>query len=102
LPPGVSAADDRYGASMNSANLDFLNGFDRLKLPARAASLVLPLLLSLLMTCLVSLVSTLMSDGIAVGVWLRSWAVSWPIAFPTLLLVLPIVRRVTAVLVRTA
>ncbi|MEU4418274.1 MULTISPECIES: DUF2798 domain-containing protein [Nocardia] len=68
------------------------------KLRARAAGVVLPLRLSLLMTCLVSLISTLMSDSVNAVLWLRSW----PIAFPIPLLVLPIVRRPTALLVRPA
>ncbi|WP_228785335.1 DUF2798 domain-containing protein [Nocardia cyriacigeorgica] len=33
---------------------------------------------------------------------MRSWAVSWPTAFPTLLLVSPVVRRITAMVVRAA
>jgi len=33
--------------------------------------------------------------------WLGSWAVSWLVAFPTMMLVLPVVRRVTAAFVRS-
>lgn len=73
------------------------------KLPARYASLVMPLLLSVLMTFIVSMVSTLRSIGLApnlLQVWLGAWAISWLIAFPTLLLVLPIVRKATSAVVR--
>ncbi|MBF6135457.1 DUF2798 domain-containing protein [Nocardia otitidiscaviarum] len=72
------------------------------KLPARYASLVLPLLLSILMTLVVSFISTVNGRGFDagfLGIWLRAWGVSWLIAFPTLLLVLPLVRRVTAAVV---
>jgi hypothetical protein len=75
------------------------------KLPARYASIVLPLLLSIFMTFLVSLVSTLRGIGLApnmIQVWLEAWAISWVVAFPTLLVVLPIVRRATNAIVRAA
>jgi hypothetical protein len=75
------------------------------KLPARYAPVVMPLLLSIFMTCIVSLIATLRNVGLAHDVviqWLGAWAVSWVIAFPTLLLVLPIVRRLTGRLVRAA
>ncbi|MBM3116017.1 DUF2798 domain-containing protein [Jeongeupia naejangsanensis] len=74
------------------------------KLPARYASVVMPLLLSLLMTCIVSVISTL--RGIGPGgfpqVWLAAWGLSWLVAFPVLLLVLPVVRRLTMLIVRPA
>lgn len=72
------------------------------KLPARYAAFVMPLLLSIFMTAIVSLVSTLRSVGLVEGVvtlWLGAWGMSWLIGFPTLLLVLPLVRRLTAWLV---
>jgi hypothetical protein len=75
------------------------------KLPARYATVVMPLLLSLLMTCLVSLISTARSVGFNAALpplWLGNWALSWLVAFPLTLVVLPIVRRLTAALVETA
>jgi len=72
------------------------------KLPAKAASLVMPLLLSVLMTLIVSLVSTLKGLGLEAFTlqgWLSAWGLSWLIAFPTLLLVLPLVKKLTAYLV---
>jgi hypothetical protein len=63
----------------------------------------MPLLLSVLMTFIVSMVSTWRSIGLAptfLHVWLGAWAISWLIAFPTLLVVLPLVRKATAALVR--
>lgn len=72
------------------------------KLPARCAGIIMPLVLSILMTCIVSLVSTLKGVGLVPDVariWLGAWGISWLIAFPTLLLVLPVVRRITAALV---
>lgn len=73
------------------------------KLPARYASIVMPLLLSVIMTCIISLVSTLRGVRLADGflwLWLGSWGLSWLIAFPVLLLVLPLVRKATAALVQ--
>ena len=72
------------------------------KLPARYTAIVLPLLLSLLMTFVISGVSTLMSLGptrafVATGP--AAWAMSWIVAFPTLIMVLPLVRRIVALVV---
>lgn len=75
------------------------------KLPARYGSLVMPLMLSILMTCVVSFISTLKGVGMSpqfTSKWLGAWGVSWLIAFPVLLLVLPVVRKATAALVRAA
>ena len=74
----------------------------RRKLPARFAPIVMPFLLSLLMTCLVSAIATVRSTGFtseALRLWPGSWALSWVIAFPITLVVLPLVRRMTAALV---
>ena len=75
------------------------------RLPARSAPIVMPFLLSLLMTALVSLISTARSVGIAPEL-LRPWpgnrALAWLVAFPVTLVVLPIVRRLTAALVEAA
>lgn len=72
------------------------------KLPARCAAVVMPLFLSVLMTFVVSGISTWRILGLGAGflhAWPFNWAMSWAIAFPTLLLVLPLVRRLTAALV---
>lgn len=69
----------------------------RRKLPARYATIISPLVLSLLMTFIVSFISTLKSLGFQPGlpaIWLTAWGLSWLVAFPTLLLVLPVVRRI--------
>ncbi len=75
------------------------------KLPARYAAIVMPLFLSILMTCVVSMISTIRSVGwgaLFFKMWPGAWALSWIVAFPVLLLVLPVVRRLTALIVRTA
>jgi len=75
------------------------------KLPNRYTSIVLPFLLSVIMTFVVSIVSTLRSLGLeefSLYVWMSAWVISWLIAFPTLLLVLPVVRKITAILVQPA
>ncbi len=72
------------------------------KLPARWAPLVAPLLLSLLMTFVVSGIATWRGIGLRsdfVSVWMGAWALSWLVAFPTLLVVQPVVRRLTAAIV---
>ncbi|NUF83543.1 DUF2798 domain-containing protein [Acinetobacter seifertii] len=72
------------------------------KLPNRYTSIVLPFLLSIIMTFVVSMISTLRSLGLeefSIYVWMSAWIISWLIAFPTLLLVLPVVRKITTLLV---
>ncbi len=74
------------------------------KFPAKSAALIMPLLLSVMMTCIVSLVSTLTSLGwpaFTLTQWLAAWGLSWLIAFPTLLLVLPVVKKLTRYLVHS-
>jgi hypothetical protein len=71
------------------------------KIPAKYASLVMPFLLSILMTCIVSLISTLRGVGWThrlLELWPSAWGLSWLVAFPTLLLVLPLVKKLTALL----
>lgn len=72
------------------------------KLPKNYAGLVMPLILSVMMTCVVSAVSILRTQGLTpdfIHIWPSAWAISWAVAFPVLLLVLPIVRRLTAMMV---
>ena len=72
------------------------------KLPKRYNTIVMPLILSLLMTSVVSPISIVRAQGLTapgLAMWPSAWALSWAIAFPVLLLVLPVVRRVTAVIV---
>lgn len=75
------------------------------KLPARYAGLVMPLLLSIFMSGVISLISTLRGVGMApnlLHVWLGAWGMSWLIGFPTLLLALPVVRKLTGLIVESA
>jgi hypothetical protein len=72
------------------------------KLPARYAAIIMPFALSVLMTFVVSAISTLESLGPTpafIATWPAAWAVSWLVAFPTLLAVLPLVRRIVALVV---
>ncbi len=88
---------------MKPDSTPFRHGFPR-KLPARCAQWLMPLLLSVLMTCVVSMISTLRSAGLHPHLgwlWLSAWGLSWLIAFPTLLVTLPLVRRLTAWMVES-
>lgn len=72
-------------------------------IPAKYANFVMPVLLSVFMTFIVSLISTLRSTGInehTLHVWMSSWGMSWIIAFPTLLVALPLVKKITQALVK--
>ena len=72
------------------------------RIPARYAGVVMPFILSMLMTCIVSLICTLKTNGLSkdlLHIWLSAWGLSWLVAFPTLLLILPFVRKLTALIV---
>jgi hypothetical protein len=75
------------------------------RLPPRYAAFVMPLVLSVLMSLIVSGVSTLKSLGISpafLTTWPIAWFLSWLVAFPTLLLVLPLVRRIVSIVIEPA
>ncbi|MBL8574168.1 MAG: DUF2798 domain-containing protein [Hyphomicrobiaceae bacterium] len=72
------------------------------KVPHRYHAVVMPFFLSIMMTFIISGISTLMGVGLTPAFpakWLAAWGLSWVIAFPTLLMVLPLVRRLTALVV---
>lgn len=74
------------------------------KLPRNFGAAVMPFLLSILMTCVVSAISVLRTQGLtpdALADWPGAWLLSWVVAFPVLLLVLPMVRRLSAMLVES-
>ena len=75
------------------------------KLPARYEAFVTPLLLSIITSCLVSLVGTFRGVELTsnfASTWLAAWGVSLAIAFPTRLLMTPIARWLTTILVRNS
>jgi hypothetical protein len=64
----------------------------------------MPLMLSIPMTFVVSAISTLKSLGPTPSflvTWPTAWALSWLVAFPTLLVVLPLVRRIVTLVVKS-
>ena len=66
------------------------------KLPAKFAAWIMPLFLSCLM------INMLINVGLINGFWVKwlaAWMVSWAVAYPVVLIVLPLVRRLTAVFV---
>ena len=72
------------------------------KLPAKYNFVAMPLVLSMFMSCIISGVSTLRALGLVdgfFGKWMLAWGLSWLIAFPTVMLVLPLVRKVVATFV---
>lgn len=72
------------------------------RLPARYAGFIMPFILSIIMTMVVSAVATWRNLGMGADFpthWLPAWAMSWMIAFPTLLLALPLTRRLVRLLV---
>jgi hypothetical protein len=66
------------------------------KLPARTLRFAVPLGTSLVMTFLVSGIATLRAIGFddeLMAKWMSSWMIAWAIAFPTMLVMMPLVRR---------
>ncbi|KQP06827.1 DUF2798 domain-containing protein [Methylobacterium sp. Leaf93] len=85
--------------------MDHLQSF-RLRgcLPPSSQWLLMHLVLSVLMTLVVSAISTyktLGADAAFLDHWPPAWALSWVVAFPTLLLALPLVRRIVEFLFRS-
>lgn len=74
------------------------------KLPAHTMGYVMPLILSIIMSCIVSLISMLKNTGFSgfeLPIWLGAWGLSWVVAYPVLLLILPLVRKLTSFIVET-
>ncbi|WP_096911046.1 DUF2798 domain-containing protein [Acinetobacter colistiniresistens] len=72
------------------------------KLPAKYAMWILPLILSFFMSGTLSLVNLWMRTGFIPGfliIWLETWMFSWLIAYPLVLISLPVVRRLTGLIV---
>lgn len=72
------------------------------KLPAKYAAIVMPFFLSGLMSGVVSIINMIKNMGWIDGffhIWFSSWMLSWLIAFPGVLIVLPLVKKLTAMLV---
>ena len=79
------------------------NSLDRFKFHPRMIHILVPFFLSFSMSCIVSLVSTFMSVGFAnfqLGEWFPAWMFSWLIAFPSVLIMLPIVRKIAKFFIR--
>ena len=74
------------------------------KLPAKAAIILTPMILSFLMSGIVAAVATMRIAGLSPDIGakiLQAWMLAYPIAFPAAVIVLPIVRRIVAMLVET-
>ena len=72
------------------------------KLPAKYAAVVIPFILSFLMSGLISFINIIHNIGFVdhfATVWVSAWFFSWCVAFPAVLILLPIVRRITVRLV---
>lgn len=72
------------------------------KLPVKYAAWILPLLLSGLMSGIISFINTVKNLGWIenlFSIFLSAWMMSWMFAYPIVLIVLPIVRKLTALFV---
>lgn len=72
------------------------------KLPGKWALIIIPFILSCLMSGIISMINLLRTVGWNddfVELWLHNWMLSWMFAFPIVLLLLPVVRRLTALFV---
>ena len=72
------------------------------KLPAKWATVVMPFMLSCLMSGIISFINMLRNLGWIDGfmnLWFHNWMISWAFAFPIVLILLPLVRKLTGKLV---
>lgn len=69
------------------------------KLPASSATFIVPMITAAIMTFLVTGISSWLNlefDKAFFSKWMMSWGISWLIAFPTLLVSLPIVKKLVS------
>lgn len=74
------------------------------KLSAKWATIVMPFILSCLMSGIISLINMLRNLGWIDGfitLWFHNWMICWVFAFPIVLILLPMVRKLTSKLVDT-
>ena len=86
----------------NNASKDTLI-FGVPKLPMKALVVVIPFMVSFIMSGVISFVSMVRSLGLGFHVfspWVSVWMFSWMIAFPTILVVLPLARKMAMKLVK--
>lgn len=72
------------------------------KLPAKYAAWILPLLLSGLMSGIISFINTVKNLGWIENlgsIFFSAWMMSWMFAYPIVLIILPIVRKLTGLFV---
>lgn len=72
------------------------------KLASKWAAVIIPFFLSLLMSGIISMITMLRNLGWIegfIGLWFHNWMLSWAFAFPLVLLLLPLVRKLTSKLV---
>ena len=65
-------------------------------IPSRFATILFALIVSILMSCVVSGVSTFSMISVTGNFfesWMVAWGKSWIIAFPTILIVVPLARK---------
>lgn len=73
------------------------------KLPAKYALIVMPFFMSGMMSGIICMVNLLRTFGWSMEVlhaWPSTWLLAWLVAFPTVLLVIPLVKKLTTRLVR--
>ena len=76
-----------------------------MKLPSFFEPYVFGLLLSGLMSLVVSGIATWNALGFVSGLgerWMQSWVFAWAVAFPSVLVIAPLVRRLTRSLVTSS
>jgi hypothetical protein len=74
------------------------------KLPAKYYSIMMPLILSSIMCLIISGINTYRYNGynkMFLSLWMNSWKLSWLIAFPSVLLLLPLAKKIVSMIVET-
>lgn len=73
------------------------------KLPPKYALIVAPLLMSGMMSGIICMVNLWRATGWSMQTlkaWPGAWIIAWAVAFPTVMLVMPLVKKITGKLVR--
>ncbi|WP_173912551.1 DUF2798 domain-containing protein [Acinetobacter sp. Marseille-Q1618] len=72
------------------------------KLPGKYAAWILPLFLSGLMSGIISFINTVKNLGWIenlFSIFFSAWMMSWLVAYPIILIILPIVKKITGLFV---
>lgn len=71
-----------------------------MKLNEKQANVLSMFIMVAIMTCVVTLVMALLNHSFELLKWMKGWGISFLVAFPTVLVVMPITKKIVSKLVK--